>query len=89
LELRVSGEQLHTVTVLTTERLFHGAPSMAFSITDPASKKTWQLAQFEAPLTIGVLQFSFRGTVMLTVQQTGKGPSDIHDRANIAAIFLD
>lgn len=36
-----------------------------------------------------VIQFRFIGTVVVSVQQTGKGPVDSYDSASIAAVFLD
>ncbi len=86
--LKATDAAVHTVTVITTVRGNHHAPSARFTVGDPASDVNWTLADFDGSQGHVVLQFRFIGSCTLTVTQTERAP-DANNRANIAALFLD
>ncbi len=88
-DLQTSDNLEHIVTLITSERFENGAPSTAFTITDKVTKKNLPLAQLEGPLKIGIVQFTFRGGILLNIKQLGKGTVDVYDCSNIVAIFFD
>ncbi len=89
LTLRADDDQAHVATIVCGSRFENGPPPSEWHVTDPATKKSWPLTAITAKDGVVVIQFRFIGTVVVSVQQTGKGPVDTYDSASIAAVFLD
>ena len=86
--IRPNDDQPHILTIITDKRGLHLGPPAEFTVADPASKRTWRVADFDATQGCAVIQFTFKGHIDLTVRANAKS-DESYNKANISAIFLD
>ena len=86
--IRPTDTQPHLLTVVADKRADHLGPPAEFTVSDPATKRTWRVADLDGTHGCAVLQFTFSGPIDLTVTATRKSDEG-YNKANISALFFD